>query len=142
MSYDTGTAAIVRSPSGLVAMAGFPLETVADADQRKNLIAALAVDMLGATAADGDTCLQEEPEEQPDPDPDLGGEAMESGLDVPPTPDAVVDVPSADQPEVSPRSLEVNVSRGCGCRTVRASGWFGLLVPLGLAVVCRRRFRQ
>ena len=139
LPYDTGTGAVVRSPNGLVATAGFPFETVADSQQRKDLITTLATDMLGPGATDGTICTQQPDQGDSDPGLDAGEDLADLTPDAP-LPDSTSDLSTPDQSgQSSGQTLEVNVNKGCGCRTVRGRGLPWLLVPFGLVLLGKRR---
>jgi N-acetylmuramoyl-L-alanine amidase len=68
-----GTGAAVRSADGLVITAGFPLESVADPVERRELLGLLAAELLDAGLASTGPC-PEPPVDPPDPGPDPGPE--------------------------------------------------------------------
>ena len=151
LEYDTGTAAAVLSADEKVVLAGFPLESVADSDDRTALIAALSVLLLDDAAVEGDRCDQAWPDDPEPSDPPIE------------EPEAIADVPvvedDSDLDQVSVEEVAETVgdraepveavsgggSSGCGCRAImsgeRDYDIFSILVLglIGLAVLRKRR---
>ncbi|PIW01922.1 MAG: hypothetical protein COW42_03390 [Deltaproteobacteria bacterium CG17_big_fil_post_rev_8_21_14_2_50_63_7] len=157
LTYDNGGAAAVRAVGRDIITAGFPLEAIADAQQRHDLIAALAAELLApALASEGVCVAPSEPELEPEPElapeeleaePDVAEGVVEDPMDLAEVPvegaaEAVEVADIGPDASVPPKNKE----DGCSCAVSAAkrplskgllSALSGLL--LGLWATRRRR---
>ncbi|MFT4702693.1 MAG: hypothetical protein ACI81R_000379 [Bradymonadia bacterium] len=158
--YATGAAAIVSAPDREVWVAGFPLESIVDAEDRAWAIGR-AVDALvpvsavddaceGATSPPDEVALEDPPEPPPvEPEPDVVEDVVEpiSDAQTDTTADAAPDsTEDADDGDAITRDVEIDGASepsvggdgGCGCHagSTAAYGWGAALILLLLG---RRR---